>query len=418
MGEPRTRTDGGNDIGVVNRKTWQPNGSLSQDVIYKTDGVYQYKSSNKRTITDEVTKNFKKLRSEGHVIMSPLTITRRKASSSQENYTSPIIPGWGQFAFSGDSVSFYAVNPADPVQFATRTTEAQAWTLQEAYSKVAQEDFMAFVTVAEAKKTASMIASPFKRADELLRKLNSRKLNLVRKGLNVGGAISSAWLEYRLGWKPLLYDLEGIWDAYIANTESFTKPTRIIARRSFKHSYELEAEPYTSSAPFLGGVPMVRSKVLDCKVASGVLYEIHDASLEDATLRRMGLRLSDVPASVWELVPFSFVLDRFLAVGSWLSAITPKPGVKVLGSWTTTVSKAELFYKKLDYTFQISGYNVFVPGGQSMTDSSVTIQRVANPSTSSFAVPVWNPKDLSFQQTVDHAALIYEGLRGFGFTRK
>lgn len=384
-----------------------------------TWGGVKISQSNIKTMSDSPTANFSKLRAAGHVIMSPVNVL-------SEQYDYPImehievgpIPTWGRVVCDGSITAEYAQGATVPSWHAQRITDAKGWTLQEAYSKVADVDLQSYVTVAESGKTARMLASPFSRTEKLLKQVLSKKATLIRRGLDIGSAVSSAWLEYRLGWKPVLYDIQGIWDAWLKNTSSFDKPTRLVARRSTQINYDSGPESYTGTGPVFGTLPMLRRYTLSTKVSSGVLYEIHDEGLEAATKRNMGVRLSDVPSSLWELVPFSFVVDRFVSVGSWLDAIVPKPGVTIKGSWTTRTATSNLVQTRLPSPIVIAGTNVVIPGGAPCTEKYTQLERTANPSTSVFTVPQWNPNDLSLDQTRDHLALIFELLRDVGFTRK
>lgn len=368
------------------------------------------------SISDTVIPNFRKRKAQGEVFMNNVTITRQANTYPTDEVVviGPNIPTWGTRKFTGTFTAGLAANTVDPSWFLSRINDGKAWTLQEAYSKVAQEEFMSLVTVAEAGKTASMLSHPFKRADDLLTKIYTRKAQMVKKGVVATVAASSAWLEYRFGWKPLLYDIQGIWSAYTQNTLHYDKPVRLVARRSMEVEHNELNTPYTGSASYVGGINMLRNKTMKSKVSSGVLYELLDENLEAANARRMGLRLSDVPASLWELTPWSFIVDRFVSVGSWLNAITPKPGVTVKGSWTTEVRNVSLKCERLNTPMVIAGSSIVVPGGVSGSESTYVLTRVANPPMSTFAVPSWNPKDLSFNQTLDHIALIIQRLHGIG----
>lgn len=48
------------------------------------------------------------------------------------------------------------------------------------------------------------------------------------------------------------------------------------------------------------------------------------------------LGLDSILETVWDLTPFSFVLDWFVDVGQAIAASTPKAGVRQLTSWVTT----------------------------------------------------------------------------------
>lgn len=272
---------------------------------------------------------------------------------------------------------------------------------------------MALVTVAEAAKTAKMIARPFGQANDLISRIADRKLRLLQKGLTAVAAFSSAWNEYRFGWKPILYDLQGIKEAYINGTVWYEKPRRVVARASDRDIvWDLPNSVDTRAWPGLTSKTMIANYSHRAKVSSGVLYELRDDSLESATARRMGLRLADVPASLWELVPYSFVVDRLLDIGPWLSAIMPKPGVTVLGSWTTTLDYQLNYHviAEAKITVMTAPQTTYIQSGGDYTEEIQSISRVANPAIP--PIPTVNYRDLSLVQQIDHLALITSRLLG------
>jgi hypothetical protein len=226
-------------------------------------------------------------------------------------------------------------------------------------------------------------------------------------------AFASAWNESRFGWKPILYELQGIKEAYINNLVWNEKPLRVVARASDRDIvWDLPNSVDTRAWPGLTSKTMIANYSHRAKVSSGVLYELHDDSLESATARRMGLRLADVPASLWELVPYSFVVDRFLDIGPWLNAIMPKPGVTVLGSWTTTLDYQLNYHQIAEAKIDVatSPATTYRQSGGDYTEEIQFISRVANPTIP--PVPTVNYRDLSLVQQIDHLALITSRLLG------
>jgi hypothetical protein len=279
---------------------------------------------------------------------------------------------------------------------------------------VAEEDFQALVTVAEAAKTARMIARPFGSAAGIINRTLARYSSLLRKGLTVAAAFSNAWAEYRFGWKPVLYELEGIREAYVHGLNSHEEPTRLVARASDRDI--VWDSPNNLSVQNRGGLGTriyLRSNYSHrATVSSGVLYELHDESLQSATARRMGIRLSDVPSTIWELVPYSFVVDRFLDIGDWLKAIVPKPGVRFLGSWTTTVDYQLNFHQILSAELDVMTppATTYRASGGSFSEEIQEISRIANPTMP--VLPTVNYRDLNLTQQIDHVALITQRLLG------
>jgi len=412
----RTRTRGGFIPGVVVQNDWYPNGTFAGTLTHVTNPP-QAAYGMEESISDVPTRGFKKLQSQGLVIMNDVSISRTTLASSSQGFEIGPYPDWGHRTVTGDVIAFLGGNSEDPADYLQKTAEAKQFTLQKAYDKVASEDLMSLVTVAEAAKTAKMLATPFDNAIRLLRRAVNAKTKALERGLRLADAAAAAWAETRLGWKPFLFDVQNIADAYAQSTTGYFKPTRLVARSSFKHSRVIE-DDYTWSAPFLGGVPLRRVKTLNTKVSSGVLYELFDESQVDSTARLMSLRLSDIPRSLWELIPYSFVVDRFISIGNWLNAITPKPGVSIKGSWITETNEAKVAVRQLNYVFPVGNNYCTVPGGNTWEATSKGMHRTANPQSPVFELPAWNPKRLSWQQTLDHYALAYGLLRGLGITYK
>lgn len=345
--------------------------------------------------------------------MNPFTVVKTKRSSTSVNFMWGNHPGWGRREMKGTLACYWSVPPVRPTWFNDRISDAQARTIQMALSRVADEDFMSLVTVAEAAKTAKMIARPFGTARDLITRIADRKLRLIQKGLTASAAFSSAWLEYRLGWKPVLYDLQGIKEAYINNLVQHDKPVRIVARAGDRNIvWDSPGNISDTAHPGVTSVKMVANYSHRAKVSSGVLYELRDDSLESATARRMGLRLEDVPASLWELVPYSWVVDRFLDVGIWLKAIVPKPGVSILGSWTTTLDYALNYHQILEAKIVVNTppATTYVQAGGDYTEETQNITRVVNPTAP--IAPTVNYRDLNLAQQTDHLAVIIARLVG------
>lgn len=413
----RYRTRGGYSQSKYTVSDYNPPcpGTLASQTVNINTG--RQASGTFETISDVVTPNFKKLKAQGAVIMNPVTKTTDTRESVESNWSLGCNPQWGKRTFAGTMACEWSDAPTRPSWFDTRINDSKPFTLNRAYSNIAQSDFLALVTVAEAFKTATMIANPFARAEALIKQIVTRRDSLRKKGHTAARALATAWLEYRLGWKPLLYDIEGIWDAWIANTQYYDRPTRLVARSKNEIVYK-DSQVYTPSRMSgLTGCTFRRTMDWKAKVTSGVLYELHEDSLEIATARRMGLRLSDVPASIWELVPFSFVVDRFVDVGNWLNAITPKPGCTVKGNWTTVTKTESNYHEVINAYVQVgSPLTRYDATGGSYKETFVNYTRTVN-GVQPFSPPV-NPKDLTHQQSLDHAALLVELLSGLGFTRK
>lgn len=361
------------------------------------------------TITDVQIPHFKKLRAEGQVFMNPVTQTSDSRFSIESSLTLGPVPGWGTRVITGDVACAVSV----PYVFQStneRKQNCREMSVVKAHAKIASSVAMGLVSVAEMHKTVSMLRSPFKSARSLLDKMDNYRLNDIQKGKTYAKAAANAWLEYRLGWKPLMFEIQQTVAAYKGLTGS--KSVRLVARGS-QQIEDRNVNTVASTFPGTHGIRVTRDLTRTFKASTGVLYEFSETADEERA-RRFGYRLSDVPSSGWELITGSWMVDRFLAVGYWLDAITPKPGVKILGSWLTEIQTDVNTHILTDAWVDVVMNNVTYPchaAGGSYTEVIRSKIRTANPSLPS--LPPVNPGSQSLAQIIDDAAFIANRLKVF-----
>lgn len=194
-----------------------------------------------------------------------------------------------------------------------------------------------------------------------------------------GSNWTNNWLELQYGWKPLLSDIYGACDA-------LSKRTRDDWSVTAKGTAHSTAQNYFAQRTSGLGWYDVSSK-----------YEIGTFVRIDAYLSGTGLThsLSSVgvlnPLNVaWELVPYSFVVDWFLPIGSWLGSLDATLGFTIRGVSLTTLLKIEW-----------SGYGIShdEPFGHKYTNNFQVYKRTVSVNrTTSAAVPL--PSFPSFKNPV------------------
>jgi len=119
--------------------------------------------------------------------------------------------------------------------------------------------------------------------------------------------ISGRWLELQYGWLPSISDAYEAGKAYEAITKKRT--SRItVAHSEPKYLYEGSASPSNYLAP---GVAQVSKKI------------IYEMSEEISSPRSLGLM--DPLSVIWEIIPYSFVIDWFLPIGNYLENLAVIP---------------------------------------------------------------------------------------------
>jgi len=284
---------------------------------------------------------------------------------------------------------------------------AQQSVINKAYAKAYNGAAQLGVTIGEGKETLHMIRKPLGRTRNILEQMLRRKHTLINLGIGEAKAIAATWLEYRLGFKPLLYDIQNIMDATVKHLVGNKTTERQVARSSETVETFVEKEfallPYYR---FQSGVGR-STKTVNYKMSAGVIYETRilsdDGIVSEKIRHNYGLQLRDVARTGWELIPLSFVVDRFVQVGTWLDAIQPNPNVTILGSWLSTRRSAHATRQVLYLKVNTSPPCQTGPSGL-FTGGNAMLTRVVGVVPS--VIPTLNVGDLSLSQHVDHISLL------------
>lgn len=336
---------------------------------------------------------------------------------------------WGPSTYQGhivkmaDNTGYYGETPAW-VYDDEATMQLQV--INQAYAKAYGSKATLLVTAAEIDKTVSMVKKPFGQARNLLGQMTRRYRSLVKRGVDVSQAASKAWLEYRMGWKPVLYDLESIANAV---RQQLTK-TDFEYDHTYRSSITQQwAGSGEKSGSGFGSTLLGWTVNLNSKHSAGVIVRENLFSEESQPWQRIfGMQLHDVAPALWELTPYSFVVDRFLDVQTWLEAIQPRPNTKVMFSWQTTTRRSLETVSINDLWILLAGVTRHNPTslpGSTQTLTATSLRRAVGV-VPSYA-PVLNTRALNLSQHADHAALLIGQLvelfpevknRNFGRTLK
>lgn len=314
---------------------------------------------------DVVTPNFKVLRSNGTIVNSPMSRSLDFWDYGDVNVhcvqtlntVNPAAQGHTFADFNG-SVGVYpeaqsileefqipsipdVVSMSSQLRVGIDVDKYRFLAAVNARNKVSPVFVQSIVSLAEMHKTIGMIAN-VARTLARLRQAISRNASIDDIYHILGGKFSVAkvkrkivdpvynrWLEYRYGWTPLIMELQG---ALKALDPARIKKIRATARGKAKASKdETWTRNYKFADPNFGTNDYLFQQLTTVECRAFVLFE---ADLQFQTARDFGL--TEIPLAMWELVPYSFVVDWFLPIGDWLEAITPKLGVKVLAEGITS----------------------------------------------------------------------------------
>jgi hypothetical protein len=203
--------------------------------------------------------------------------------------------------------------------------------LIKARLKMKRSDVNLGVAFAERNATARMLGDT---AIRLAKAFNNLKRGQVRSAMNVLGISSSKreprgsnaprkWLELQYGWKPFASDIFGACNALSKRDKSDWVVT---AKAQVREEYKF-MKTWTSLDYGNG--------IADAEV--GAFVRIDALPQNDLVMSLASLGITNPLLIAWELVPFSFVVDWALPIGTWLDSIDAMLGYGTSYTSTTTL---------------------------------------------------------------------------------
>lgn len=369
------------------------------------------------TIAYWSTPGHRKAISQGQIIMGDMLMTRTsrdivEGSIQQGPFghaTAIGVPGtiW---IYSGDFPSRFegAVAPHLPGR-SQDLSQLRDLAIIKAYAKMNDAPVLTGELLATLDQTLSMLRRPFASSAKLFsRIIRVRNYNLWkvrRTARNVAKANADAWLEARYGMLPLFLDMKNIVASFEEQIALGTK--RLVFRGGESSGYKAEKDflelGTASGEPFMytGDAKLEQS----WRASAGVIVEQTIRQSSDKVAADYGLTASSLPATIYELIPWSFVADWFINIGDWIKASTPRPDMTVLGSWVTSVEETTrtfgpgtvILRQDMPPLMDLTG-----PSGRSV-NKTLTVKRLSNPSLPS--LPTLQVKSLSALRSADALAL-------------
>lgn len=205
----------------------------------------------------------------------------------------------------------------------------------KALNKAKQMRINLAVTVAEGKNTFRMLYNTVRTLGESYGHFRKGRWKSASRRLGIDAPSRSAannWLAYQLGWLPLISDAVGLIELH-RDQFSTARDNLFIVRGA-----TTIVKP--SQGVFLNHLVSGNHSVinrLDVTTGrAGMLLKV--TSKLDQFQASVGLSASDILSTLWELVPYSFVMDYFINVGQWLGNLSALSGLQVLDAWQITES--------------------------------------------------------------------------------
>jgi hypothetical protein len=140
-------------------------------------------------------------------------------------------------------------------------------------------------------------------------------------------AIADVWATGRFAFSPLVRSVD---DAIVSLNDNIHRPKRRTAR-GFSSD-----EDITRSDITYNGAKSSSWKQFTWKKRAGILYEVSNPLVDWKF--KYGLRFKDIPETLWQLMPLSFMVDRMVNISASLRGLESflDPNVKILAAWLTS----------------------------------------------------------------------------------
>lgn len=395
-------------------------------LVYSKSAVNTYEDKvRKRVLTRD--SDWRKKIEKGDIASYPYSVT----VLGNEPKLVPIVTGW--IAQSPTLERRYECEiPAgglawvntDPPPLPPASADLKNLLITEAIAKVKSGALQSLVTLMESPKTFYMFGNTVANLASLIRTAHKRlrgdkrAWNELLEWVEVHGVNQgiSAWLEYRYGWRILLLEIEAVLQ-YIF--EELDLQANVLMRERTRDEVvdgsaviDKPAATYWSTLGFGDSANPARKWYVRCTIKQSV--QVHRGQaiiyylLDDVAAARHGLSLHAAP-TLWELLPYSFVADWFVNIGTWLGAFaTQVPGLDMRGGVYSTLVVSER--KVTETRPQFPGGSVITaPGGSRRVRLSFRRELFSPEQT---VLPPVAFNGLNLLRSMDAVALVSQRLTG------
>lgn len=300
-----------------------------------------------------ITPEFQKKQAEGYVIQCPFTIRRESYSASPGGFSITWKAGTNP-QYTSIYRNLCPMFQGHILKLGATVPEGRKAAMDEALTRVFAKANSGYadllVDLFEIRSTIQMFAKAVRTLLALVAtpgafldlavahvRGTERYVRIPPNGKRIPvTSLEGLWCELRFGWRPLLGTLEGVIKALSAID---LDKIRRVTYRATEEVNKIETnvtevkENYTYGCVVLTNEVLVRhTEELRYRASfrAGILLE-DTMSLQ----RALGLDARAIPIAAWDLVPYSFIVDRFVNIGNWIRSLRPIPHSEFGGSWVT-----------------------------------------------------------------------------------
>lgn len=208
-------------------------------------------------------------------------------------------------------------------------------SVNKALAKLNKPDLDVGLILGEFSETLSMLRHPLSSLYPLVTDMRktARSRHRAKPSQPFSKVLSSTWLEYCYGILPLLDDIQNVRDRF---EKGVNHERGVLRRQASSTMREASCIVNEYVRPHANCEIMVSASAYTSKrVTTHIYYLYNDWQLEYERLTSWGVNPFQLLDVAYAITPYSFVVNWFWDIGTWLKAIQPHPQMDILGGCTT-----------------------------------------------------------------------------------
>jgi hypothetical protein len=226
-----------------------------------------------------------------------------------------------------------------------------------------QQQFAGMTFLGELHKTVTMIHHPlkslFQGVDGYLRSLKKKTRGTRPRSDQRRRIVENSWLESSYGWNPLFSDIKGAAQA-LASVTTYRLPRQVVSGRGYDERRFAQSTVTVDRNPLR--VFMTYDSISSIEIKYTGAVRVSAAESLPGLLEAVGFMPRDFLPTLWELVPYSFLVDYFSNVGAIIQAACfPTSNFSWIRKSTRIINDSKAV--NIDYTFHVNApyYKVIEP---------------------------------------------------------
>lgn len=291
--------------------------------------------SSTQAMDDVVSHGFKRRIAEGEIINNPCSLVRRTRSNSGSGFIRGTKTSGPAYWYQQDgpvSETWLPLYPNGDVMFKDVDYDVASRSKLLALANIDTSEYAFGEDIGELRETLRFLRNPVSSLHNLAREFRRTLTRKRRKDLNLSFAKAHAdvWLQYRFAFSPLIRSMMDLAEAYGKGPSD--RATRLTARGfdSWKWSGGGAVTRYNGPIGGTNNSNWLFNHDVEVEGHASILYEVSNP-LADWRFH-LGLRTKDVPYTLWQLLPYSFMVDRLVDISSSIRGLTnlADPDVTIL----------------------------------------------------------------------------------------